>query len=295
MATIKLVVTGDLEKRALHDSLRRWFPHTKPDGEENLWLPPRKTHAATTSRLTLGAEPSRGMLSLARVVVTELWNPRSRASERPDLVVCVGDLEIANLDQPQVVIEQFRVSVEREIRRRDLGSTTEERLRQRLRESCSFHLLIPMVESYFFGDQAALLRLGVAPATNTHLRSQDVELFETTDPSWLPSCERINIAKEARGEPWWREQCHPKHYLEHLISRDTPKIYDEVADGAPAFESLDWSAVGRPEIALACVMALFEDFADWFEVTNPLGTLKAPAPTYPPRTARRDRLVLRNL
>jgi hypothetical protein len=39
MARIKLIVTGDMEKLALHESLKRYFPSSR-NGEEVVWDKP---------------------------------------------------------------------------------------------------------------------------------------------------------------------------------------------------------------------------------------------------------------
>ncbi len=41
MARIKLIVTGDMEKAALHKSLQQFFPDMR-NNEEVLWDTPRK-------------------------------------------------------------------------------------------------------------------------------------------------------------------------------------------------------------------------------------------------------------
>ena len=41
MARIKFIVTGDMEKSALHKSLQRFFPNIR-DSDEVIWDTPRK-------------------------------------------------------------------------------------------------------------------------------------------------------------------------------------------------------------------------------------------------------------
>ncbi len=56
MVRIKLIVTGDMEKLALHESLRRIFPSER-DGEEVVWEQPRKIHCTTSYPLREDREP----------------------------------------------------------------------------------------------------------------------------------------------------------------------------------------------------------------------------------------------
>jgi len=95
-----------------------------------------------------------------------------------------------------------------------------------------------MVESYFFGDSDALRSAGVQ-STPT-LRHADVEQFEVidSDPDWLQECQDSN-QRQQHARPWWRHECHPKHYLEHLLGRDNV-IYDEKIHGEPALQNLAW-------------------------------------------------------
>jgi hypothetical protein len=51
MARIKLIVTGDMEKLALHKSLRRFFPEVR-DGQPVIWEQPRKIQCATSYQLS---------------------------------------------------------------------------------------------------------------------------------------------------------------------------------------------------------------------------------------------------
>jgi hypothetical protein len=48
MARIKLIVTGDMEKLALHKSLRRFFPYER-DGQKVTWEQPSKNSVCNQS------------------------------------------------------------------------------------------------------------------------------------------------------------------------------------------------------------------------------------------------------
>lgn len=290
MKRIRFIVTGDLERGAIVRSISRLFPHEIDDREVE-WLRPRKVGAATSSRLRADAPPSRGMQAFARALLAEAWEG---ADGKPaDLVVAVDDVELHNFDQRDVVCDRFRAALELEIQCRAFGHTTEQRVRARLRERCSFHLLCPMVESYLFGDPTALHRAGCAPDVEPVLACTDLEEFESGDPRWLPACAAIDAQQAGRANPWWCERRHAKHYLEHLVDR-SGGFYDEVTGGREAFAELDWSRAANPG-TLALLRALIEDMADFFGVANPIGEGVPAALTYPVRSVDRARLLLRNM
>jgi hypothetical protein len=202
----------------------------------------------------------------------------------PELVIGVEDLELANIHQPEVVTRCIRRGVDDYFVRHPLGSSrTEDRYRERLRTRCSFHLLVPMPEAYFFGERAALERAGVAADVRERLCCEDLEAFETDDPEFIP---RPNSPTDRR---------HPKRYLAELLRRSgRPEVrpYRETHDGARALESLAWPELTDNPNCLSFARALFEDLADVFAVPNPLGDGTLAPTTYP--VDRRD-LVLRNL
>lgn len=92
---IRFIVTGDLERRALVPSLRRLFPEDA-DGARVEWLPPRKTMAATASRLHADRRDA-GMAALAKAMIAEAWEGED--GKPADLIVVVDDVELHNFDQ----------------------------------------------------------------------------------------------------------------------------------------------------------------------------------------------------
>lgn len=233
---------------------------------------------------------------MARALVTELENPRSNRVPAPDLIIAVDDLELANMDHLDVVVAHARAALDIEVERRFSSANAQDRLKEKLRDRCSFHFLCPMVEAYFFGDAPSLALLGVPEESPPRLTSGDVERFESDDPTWLPECRERNARLHALGKIWWREERHPKNYLQHLVSRTAPAaIYDEVEDGAPAFKDLDWHRVASAPHSALIARSLFQDLSDWFGVVNPLGAGATASQTYPPPTVRREQRILRNL
>ncbi len=293
LGRIRLIVTGDLERASIVASISRFFPRERAE-----WLKPRKVNCGTSARLAATNAPNKAMKALARAMVAEARFGED--GEPAQLVLAVDDLELHNFDQPNVVCAHFRAAVEAEIGQQATTERVRARLRERVRESCSFHLMAPLVEAYFFGDRAALVRAGCAADATPCLADPDVERFESTEPEWLSLCEADNRRRLAlpTPEPWWRAERHPKRYLEWLISRNAERPgphYDEVLGGVAAFESLDWPSVPAHPHAIAFATSMFEDIADFFGVPNPLRS-EHPSPlTYPRRDVRRATLLLRNM
>lgn len=294
MARIKLIVTGDMEKAALHESLQRVFPAQRlcengTDHEDVVWDTPRKLDCATTHQLVHGAKLSTPMPALVQAMFSEV-GPGKKGSPA-DLVVVIDDVELGNLGQEAIVIDHFRRAVNDKLA--TCTPVEQQRYRLLLQQKCSFHLLRPMVESYLFGDAAALVASGVPVNETPRLVSTDVEQFETDDPAWLPACHTEN-ARPRPGVPGWRHELHPKHYLEHLTGRG-PVVYDETTHGKRALLDLDWAGVPKLPVETPFVRSLFEDLADWFGVPNPLGAGSLDPRFYPLTTVRRASLLLRNM
>lgn len=293
MARIKLIVTGDMEKSALHKSLQRFFPDFRND-EEVLWDTPRKAQCVTSyplRPLVAGALPSNPMIELAKAMFAEAFS--SKTGQDADLVIVVDDVELGNLNQEAVIAEHFRAAVNEVFRLKSHDSKTEDRLRSELQQKCSFHLLKPMIEAYLFGDSAALGLAGVPNGVNPCLvHPTDVEQFESSDSLWLPIC-HVENAKQQQNKPWWRNELHPKRYLEHLTERGQV-TYEETTNGKDALIALDWNQVPKCQPDAPIVRSLFEDLSDWFGITSPISGQTHPS-FYPIRTLNRANLLLRNM
>ncbi|MBN3779320.1 hypothetical protein G3O06_17435 [Burkholderia sp. Ac-20345] len=290
MATIKLVVTGDLELKSLAESLKSQFP-THRGGEEVIWDKTRKMNCSTSHRLRSGAEPSQPMLNLARAMLAEALN--GKQGKPADLVIVIDDVELGNVGQEEVIAEHFRAAVDIELEKKGFSGNTLDRYKGEIRDRCSFHVLRPMVEAYFFGEMQALRSMGVMDAPLLR-HETDVENFESVDGCWLPECYTQNQIQEKNGVGWWRHETHPKHYISHLLMRGNSAAYDETLQGASALRTLDWKNVPKIATDALFIRALFEDLADWFGVISPVGGNTAPS-YYPQKNVRRANLVLRNL
>jgi hypothetical protein len=290
---VQLVVTGDMEQLALGLSLERILSTAGGDVQ---FLRPRKLGdgAITTCPLPALATPRTPttVTRMAKALVTETLSGRTGSA--PDLVVGIDDLELANIHQPHVVVAWIRRAIDEEVTARYPSRDAAERIKTVLRERCSFHLLVPLVEAYLFGEPAALARAGVASGVAVHRLGADVESFETNDPAFLPRAAAENAKKAALGAPWWREERHPKRYLEFLVESSGALLYDETVEGVRALRTLDWPRVASSS-ALLFARALFEDISDLLGISNPLGPGICSSHTYPAKNVRRESLMLRNL
>lgn len=268
MPSIALITTGDCEHRALGPSLRRVFPHANL----GVWTPLQPIPSITCNYVSYPGPmegPTRAGKLVRSVVATLGQKPA------PDLIFVVDDLEVPNLDTPhhvtQLVSDAFR---------RETNTTLAQ-----IGDRCSFHLLCPMVEAYFFGELAALTRAG-AEATPL-LGEAHLEDFLVGDMTFLAK-------SELPGHSWRRPDRgrHPKRYLSYLRDpRETGRHrYRETEDGVRALETLDWAQVFAYEPqGIAFAHALFEDLADALGVANPF-------PGTPhPLTRRRTGGTLRNV
>ncbi|TMQ06953.1 MAG: hypothetical protein E6J90_44775 [Deltaproteobacteria bacterium] len=194
----------------------------------------------------------------------------------PGFVFAIDDLELDNVETPGNVAGVVRDAVVRA-----LGSTPTHAEQARYRERCSFHLLCPMVEAYFYGEPAALTRAG-AHAPALVVQTEHLEAFLAGDMAYL-------VPPDEPGHAWRSpgRAKHPKRYLRFLAM---PDRYQEAKGGRDALATLDWRQVfDRQPPGLGFALALFEDLADAIGVPCPFrGEARS-------ETARRVDGVLCNL
>ena len=170
-------------------------------------------------------------------------------------------------------------------------------VKQLIRERCSFHLLSPMMESYFFGDRAALRRSGCTLRGSPMLRDTNWEDFWCCDPD---SKQRISARNHemrvVHNLPFWEEERHAKHYLEDLIARSGGTPYEETVGGAAALRQLDWPRVlGGSPTHCPLAKALMDDLSAFFQRPSPLPP-RAPSAVSAAKPAKPgSRQVLRNM
>ncbi len=174
--------------------------------------------------------------------------------DRPAFVFAVDDLELDNTATPGNVTGVVRDAVH--------GVLGESRTHAHVawfRDRCSFHLLCPMLEGYFYGEPAALVRAGAR--RNAVLSEHQLENFQSGDVDYLTP------ANEPRHA--WRSADHarhPKRYLRFLAQEN----YRETRGGKDALAQLDWHQVfAHKPPGLAFARSLFDDLADALAVPCP--------------------------
>ena len=285
MKQVVLITTGRCEQLALGDSLKRYFPDATFIAPE-----PRDSFTSTRVRLTAAPPPRPGgplavvdRLAQAMVAMTD----PGRNGVPPDLVIAVDDVELVNLDQLEVVTSTLRNAVKRHLDTYAWPSARRrEQAAERIREHCSFHLMCPMVEAYFFGEPAALTRAGAKRASTVDAMAHDVEDFVTDEAPFLTAPD---------GTKHWAttdRKKHPKRYLQYLIDPEgvDAKSYREAEGGRRALSALDWSGVLSVEAHTLLARSLFSDLADALGMDNP-----CPGPCHPLTANRSADRVLRNL
>jgi hypothetical protein len=278
MKRVALLVTGKTEE-VLHQSLKRVFPG---EGVTFVMRPPREGFTSTPLLET----PLRGTEDkptaaekLAQALVAEV-DPGRRDEEPPDLVVLVDDLELYNVEWPERAIEYIRTAVSTHVDRRYSSETARQRALSRVRARCSFHLLCPMVEAYFYAEGAALDRADAKRASMFEAKLVDAESFEVADPDFLTHPDR---PKKGDLPPWATPDraCHPKRYLQFLCdpTGKEKRAYKETEGGRAALRELDWPAVLAPSTHVRFIRSLIHDLADALD--EPAIAAQFPGDTHP--------------
>lgn len=237
---VQLIVTGELEKLALHTSLGRMFPEAE-------FVTPQFVDSVSSSDLSVvPTAPVQSRIDRFATAIVSAVDPGRRGTS-PDLVLALDDVELVNRTRPEAIVAAVRDAVNRRIDVHHPTASRCERTRELVQTRCSFHLFAPMIEAYFFGEPAALRRAGAKRSAQL-VPSRDLEDFETDDPGYLAT--RPGDPNAAR---------HPKRYLANLCEPDT---YRETLHGKAALASLDWGAVLVPSIFVQFARALFTDLDD---------------------------------
>jgi hypothetical protein len=183
----------------------------------------------------------------------------------------LDDLELANADQPDQVVRVFRTAVQEHLA--GLGGHAS-KTGTVLQEKVSFHLIVPMIEAWFFGDAGALKASGMNAATSPALEAADVEAFQTSDPTYLAATEELCPCwlkkKNRKDRPKWHDLStrsrHPKGYLQWLCLDGSAKnctTYHETSGGGAALAGLCWaSLLEQPASHSGYLRALLADLED---------------------------------
>lgn len=296
---ISLFVTGIMEQEALGEALQSLFP-----GHEFRCIPhtrPNRPFASFTSGRLPVDGASDGVRSqidiLAQRAAAEVLDYSGHHA--PNLLLILDDLELTNLDQPNVVIDCFRAAVENHLG--TLGPSLRRRTADALRAKASLHFAVPMIESWLFADPGGLTRAGVPASRNNPALPYapqfesfvvDDEIYLGDDCSWCEQWvkiqERKRITKSirrahqpewCRGKPDERRfrRIHPKRYLAWLCRNAAAKkcsTYREVSKsptgGDRALRELDWSALLSRTTRMPFLNAMLDDLADGLMTPSPL-------------------------
>ncbi len=263
MKRIQLVVTGKCERLALHLSLGQLFPSAQ-------WLTPIAVDSFTSAPLT--EAPPRGVKRTLEKFADKLIGFVDESGAET-LVVGVDDLE---LESPaDLTVTVVRDAVESALMGPNwaLSAPRRERLQSEVASRCSFHLLVPMVEAYFFADPAALGRAGARGRSTFDPALCDVEDFLVEDERYLAPEDTSEKHDWCRGGT--QRARHPKRYLKFLSGDGTPGSwsYRESREGEAALRSLDWALVLATSTWARAARALIDDIASFMEADQFPGLL----------------------
>jgi len=268
---VALIPTGKLELLGLAKALDGAFPQTeffcvpKSPYDEGI-----SHHSFTSARLPLPEfdEPGSRVSDLVGEMINQL--------DCADLVIVLDDLELCNTGNEQSVIDTFRTAVQRyleRLKRRDWHSARQYALK--LQQRASFHLAVPMIESWLFADPAGPANAGASKPPRLRTDS-DPEAFETDDPEYSAdegsTCTKWRSLPphyQDKAKPEWLKsshprKLHPKRYISWLCRAPKERncsTYDDHA-GALALQRLDWKqALAKPK-QMKWLRALIADLAD---------------------------------
>jgi hypothetical protein len=306
---VALIPTGKLEMLGLAAALQRLFG----DAHEFECVPRRHDepttpfHSFTSARLPVASHHDRRspLAQLVGAMVDAVWD------QKFDLAVVLDDLELYNVGNEATVIAEFRAAVQRHVDRVATRTALDARkLRDRLRACASFHLVVPMIESWLFADPQGPTRAGV-PSTHLppRLRPGDPEQFATDDPEYAADdgahCTAWNDLPPSyreRNRPEWLKPTHPrtshpKHYMAWLCRTPGERCCSNYAEStaAVALEQLAWADVLRAQDRMQFARALVCDLADGLALDPPGVALTGQQALHTSIQTPRGAHVLRNL
>lgn len=285
---VGVITTGKAELAGLHVALARLFP-------DHEFLPiPRRRPDTPFAGVTSGRINASAPVDL-QSATGKIIGQAAATLEHHDRVLVLDDLELENLDHTALVLDHVRAYVRAYLLRfaDNYGRAEADALARNLRTRASFHLAVPMLESWFFADAAALTRMKVQ-RTPRLAPGAEPERFETCDPdydtddctgctTWLA----LTDPKKKRNHcPEWdrvARQRHPKAYLAWLMKDPHDKRcsrYRETEHGTQALRTLDWQRALANADQCAYMRALVLDLSIALDVPLPwLSTSRQPALT----------------
>lgn len=266
---VSLITTGEMEFRGLAAGLKRMFP--AHDFYAEPMTPGRPFHGFTGSTVRpLGPSDPPG--TAASLIRAALGTVAAASAPGPDadLSIVLEDLELVNKGNEATVVDHVRDSATRLVH--SVGTAADPAfVLGLLRERVSFHLAVPMPESWFFGDPSAL----ATEVPSAHLpprlaANRDLEDFLTDDPAFLTDdgsgCSNwiAGGSKPFRSPRWLiaRRVEHPKAYLTWLTrdpgSGDCSR-YKETKEGVRLLGRMGWSTVLGDPSSFAYLRSLVRD------------------------------------
>jgi hypothetical protein len=233
------------------------------------------------------------------------------------LVLILDDLELANADQPAVVVQSFLDGIRAHLDK--LAPRLRQATSAALRAKVSLHFAAPMIESWLFADPGGLDRITArSPQVMVNLAcGPHFEDFATADADYLADdCSgcvqwsnilarpgRLTPSKRRANEPEWCRggagldvrTRHPKRYLAWLCGDPGAKkcsAYKE-RDAATALREMDWAALMN-SADMPFLYSLIDDLAQGLDEPCDLPEHAVLAP----RTRRKpqgEAAVLRNM
>lgn len=294
---VGLITTGHMELRGLSAALGRAFPEHEFIAVP--YAPGRPHDSFTSARVRPIASPD-GALPTRAGHLVEAAVGCLHADTRCDLAFILEDLELANLGNVAAVIDHVRGSARR-FAARVRAPTDPEAVLAELATRVSFHLAVPMTESWFFGDPGVLLVAGV-PSDRLPPRLApgcDPEQFLAEDPAYLADDGAACVA--SRKPPIWsfdQRALHPKAYLSWLArhpQQRTCTTYEPGEQGKRALKAVRLSHLANQAASYPYLRSLLRDLEAGLGV--PARTVSGDGPEAPltSLTGRPADHVLRNL
>lgn len=283
---VALLPTGKLELLGLAQALGRAFPEHEFHCVALSGNDPFRSFTSATLPLSSLHERDSSLSELVGGVVDQLY-PRQTS----DLVVVLDDLELRNRGNEAIVVDELRQAVTRHLARVQSRAPHAVRdIQQLLRQSASFHLAAPMVESWLFADPDGPAR---AHAPAAHLPPKlrhglDPERFETDDPDYSADTGQCCTARNAlplhaqkAALPEWLKtdaprariqvlrEAHPKRYMAWLCRSPAKRNCSTYSDraGAESLKQIAWDRVLAIPGHMRFLRALLFDLADALDST----------------------------
>ena len=237
MTIVTLITTGKAEEAAFADFLSSHFEGCDVTFRSEF------TDGFTSSRLLkhFDTAPTNAAKLAARLVAAVDPGARIKGQEKSDFAIAIEDIELFNRDQPERITEVFADAVNAHIKKTWPSQHRQKKAMERVRKKASFHLLSPMLESYFFTDPQSIESMKLDSAV-VKQDSDDAEKFRTENVDYLKSVEHLDpLSVGGTAREWFGS--HPKHFINYYFDSSEeydPKrnLYREVMHGAPALRKL---------------------------------------------------------